>query len=325
MPTSGIYALSVTRDDIVRLAMLTLEKLDEVEVPTAQETTDVSLFLNLLVKQWQGKSDFAPGLKTWTRKHGHLFLSGQTGRYSLGPTSAGWTNDDPFSTTTTATVTAGASVIPVKSVAGLNNGDHFGVVLDSNSSIHWTTVQNIAALNVMVVDAIPTGAQATVGAAVFGYTSGAQQPDVIETAFLRDFQNNDTPIKILLTVQEYDNLPNKASPATYKSDPAAVYYEWHLGTSNLYTDVPASADLTKHIGMTYMEEVQVFTTALDAPEYPAEWFLPLALGTAKLCAPMFHADWTPVMESNLQVALAVAQRKDPANVSRMYFQCGEEP
>lgn len=322
MTTSGVYTLSVNRDQIIRMAMLNIEKLDEVEIPSAQETTDCALFLNMMVKQWMGKSDFAPGLKTWTRRHGHLFLSGLTGTYTVGSTVTGWTNNY-VQTTTTATVTAGVSVIPVTSVTNMTIGDNFGIVLDSNSYIYWTTIQNIVGLNVTIAGTIPTGKQASFGAAIYDFTTIAQQPDVIETAFLRDFQFNDTPLRIM-TLQEYDNLPNKAAVLSYVSDPTAIYYEWQLTSSNLFTDVAGAADLTKHIAMTYMEEIQVFTNPLDTPEYPSEWYLPLSLGLSKIIAPMFGAVWTPLMEDNFRTALAVAQHKDPTERSVMYFQCGEE-
>jgi hypothetical protein len=322
MTTSGVYTLSVNRDQIIRMAMLNIEKLDEVETPTPQEITDCSLMLNMQVKQWMGKADFAPGLKTWTRRHGHLFLSGLTGQYTLSPTASGWTNNY-VQTTTTATVAAGVSIIPVSSVVGMTAGDHFGIVLDGDSYIYWTTIQSILALNVTITGAIPTGTQASFGAGIFNYTTAAQQPDVIETAFLRDFTFNDTPLR-LMTLQEYDNLPNKAATLTYVSDPTAVYHEWQLGGSYLFTDVAGSADLTKHIAMTYMEETQVFTNPLDTPEYPYEWLLPLALGLSKLISPMYGAVWTPLMESNFTTALAIAQHKDPNDKSVAYFQCGED-
>ena len=321
MTTSGIYNLSVNRDQIVRLAMLNIEKLDEVEVPTPQETTDVTFFLNMLVKQWKGQNDFAPGLKTWTRRHGHLFLSGQTGQYLLGPSAAGWTNNYTQATTTAA-VTVGASVIPVSSVAGILPGDNFGIVIDSNAYIYWSTVLSVGASSITITGTIPAGAQASSGAAIYDYTTTAQQPDVIETAFLRDFQSNDTPLRTLI-LEQYDALPNKAALNSYVSDPTAIYHEWQLGLSNLFVDVAGAADLTKHIALSYMEETQIFTNPLDTPEYPSEWFLPLALGTSKLIAPMFHGNWTPVHESNLQTALAIAQKKSPIQ-SAQYFQCGEE-
>ena len=61
MPTSGTYSFTVTRDDIVREAMLNIGKLGEAETPTAQEVTDCARKLNMLVKQWMARQDFAPG------------------------------------------------------------------------------------------------------------------------------------------------------------------------------------------------------------------------------------------------------------------------
>ena len=58
--TSGVNTYSVNRDKIIRLAMLTLGKLEENETPTAQEMTDCADFLNMMCKQWQGKADLLP-------------------------------------------------------------------------------------------------------------------------------------------------------------------------------------------------------------------------------------------------------------------------
>lgn len=317
MPSSNTYSYSVSRDKIVRLAMLNIGKLDENEVPTPQEMTDCCDFLNMLVKQWQGKADFAPGLKTWTRRHGHLFLSGITGQYNLGPTATGWTNSY-LQTTTTAPVTTGATVVHVTSSTGMTVGDNFGVDLDAGT-IYWTKISLINGLNITITGTIPTTASS--GSAIYSYTTTAQQPIVIETAFLRDFLGNDTPLK-LMTLQEYDFLPNKASP-TYLSDPAAIYYEFQLGNGVLNTDVAGSNDLTKHICMTYMESIQDFNNPNDTPEYPQEWYLPLALGLSKVIASMFGVAWTSLQESTYLTALAIAQRKEPAR-EILYFQCGAD-
>ena len=51
MTTSGIYSFSVNRDQIIRIAMMNIGKLDEIETPSAQDITDCNLVLNMLVKQ----------------------------------------------------------------------------------------------------------------------------------------------------------------------------------------------------------------------------------------------------------------------------------
>ena len=216
MSTSGTYTFSVTRDDIIRQALLFLNKIDETESPTAIETVDMARLLNMLVKQWQGKTDFAPGLKTWTRRHGHLFLSNTTGQYTIGPAATGWTNSYA-NTTLTAAVALGGNVLPVVATTNIGNGgvqtainvgDFIGVQLTSGA-LYWSTVKTIAGLNVTINGTLPSAT--TSGAVVFDYTTVAQQPVYLETAFLRDITNEDTPLR-KMTVEEYDILPSKTDP-----------------------------------------------------------------------------------------------------------------
>jgi hypothetical protein len=317
MATSNSYTFSVSRDDIIRDALQNLRKLDEIEGPTPQETLDCSRKLNMMVKQWQGKADFAPGLKTWTRKHGHLFLSSSTGQYSIGPGATGWTNSY-VTTKTTAGVATNGTVIPVASVTGISIGDKFALQL-SNGSLYWGVVLNVVSLNVTLTAGIPSAANT--GAVVFDYTTAAQQPVAIESAFLRDIYNQDVPLRIMQQ-GEYDLLPSKTD-ITSASDPTAIYYEFLLVNSTLYTDVAAAQDVTKHICITYMEASQDFVNPLDTPYFPQEWYLPLCLGLSKLMAPSYGAMWTPVLEDNFKMALAIAQRKEP-EVVNMWFQPGED-
>lgn len=317
MTTSGTFSFSVNRDQIIRMAMLQIRRLDEIEVPSPQDVTDCSMMLNMLVKQWMGKTDFAPGLKTFTRQHGHLFLSSTTGKYTLGPTGTGWTNNY-VSTTTTAGVAASGTVLPLTSVAGITVGDNIGTVL-SSGALYWDTVKTISSLNVTINGSLPTAAGK--GAVIFDYTNTAQFPEEIETAFLRDITNEDNPLRIM-TLQEYDFLPSK-NDLTAISDPTGIYWEPQLGYGYLYTDVPGAQDVTKHIGMTYMTQTQDFTNPTDMPFYPQQWYLPLALGLAKNICPMYGATWTPLLQDNFTQAFAIARQKTPEN-STLYFQCGED-
>jgi hypothetical protein len=316
--TSGTYSFTVTRDQIIRQAMLNIGKLDETEAPTASEISDCSFVLNMLVKQWQGKADFAPGLKVWTRKLGYLFLSGSTGKYTVGPGATGWTNSFA-STTTTATAASGASAVVVSSATGIANGYNIGIELDSGA-LQWTTASSVVGSTVNL--AATLNAQASKGSQIFAYATAAQQPLYIETATLRDQNNSDTPIRLIRDVKDYDILPNKADP-TNLSDPTAIYYENQLTNSNLYTDCGAAQDVTKYLVLRYMEPIQDLNSPTDNFEYPQEWYLALAWGLSSEISPMFHAAWTPKMEENFKRSLAVAQKKD-AEVSSLYFVPGED-
>jgi len=55
MTTSGTYNFSVSRDTILRVAALNLNKLDEVEGLSPQETTDMTTLLNMLTKPVDGE------------------------------------------------------------------------------------------------------------------------------------------------------------------------------------------------------------------------------------------------------------------------------
>ena len=313
MSTSGTYTFTVNRDQLIRLAMLNIGKLDDTETPTAQEVSDCSTVLNMLVKQWQGKADFAPGLKVWTRRRGYLFLNSTTGQYTVGPGGTGWTNSFVHPTVTTSTA-AGATVIGVSSATGVVAGYNIGIE-QGDGSLFWTTVSTVVGTTVTLAAAL-TQAVAP-GAQVYCYQTTGTQPVVVETALLRDNTGNDTPLN-LMTVQDYDYLPNKAA-AVNPADPTAIYYEFQLTNSNLFTDCAQANDVTKYIVLTYLEAVQDLNSPSDNFEYPQEWYLALAWGLSKQICPMFNVPWTQIMDGNYKESLAIAQHKDK-EISTMYFQ-----
>jgi hypothetical protein len=327
MTTSGIYTLTVQRDDIIRQAMLNLGKLGEGENPTPQEITDMALKLNMLVKQWMGKADFAPGLKTWTRRRGNLFLHNNTGKYTVGPNATGWTTSFTQLTTIAASA-AGTNTISVAAgTTGITNGDNIGVQITTgggNGDIQWTTVSNYNSGTGVITLGANLTAAVDIGATAYDYTTTAQNPLTIESAVLRDSSNSneDTPVKIMASTQDYDMLPSKVDLNNI-SDPTQIYYEWQLTNSFLFTDVAAAQDVTKYLVLTFLEEIQTFVNPTDNPEYPAEWFDPLCWGLSKRSAPMFNLPWTQSMEAIYQECLAIAKHKGPEK-SSLFFQPGED-
>ncbi len=241
MSTSGTYTFTVNRDQIIRDAMLNIGKLDGVEVPSPEEVTDCAFKLSMLVKQWMGKTDFAPGLKVWTRRRGYLFLSSSTGQYSVGQTATGYTNSFT-ATTTSATAASGATAVAVTSATGFATSYYIGVLL-STGALQWTTVSSVSGTTINL--AVPLTASVSSGTTVYVYATTGTQPLTIESALLRDANNQDTPLAIMPTTQDYDNLTNKADP-TNIADPTAVYYEFQLTNSYLYTQCGAASDLTKY-------------------------------------------------------------------------------
>lgn len=320
MSTSGTYSFSVTRDQLNRQAMLNLEKLDPDEDPTPREFSDLTFLLNMIVKQWQGKSDYGQGLKVWTRRRGHLYLSGTQYQYLLGPGATGWAPDAAFASTTTATAAAqAASAVVVASATGIAQNYVIGVLL-STGAYQWTTVASVAGTTVNL--SAPLTAPVGSGSIVVAYALVATQPIELESVILRDSSNNDTPVRILRTTQDYDLLPAKTNPANI-SDPGAVYLEFQLTNSNLFLDVAGASDTTKHLVLTYMEAIQDITNPNDNPEFPQEYFLALSWELANQASSMFGVAWSQDMQAKYDKAVSIGKRKDP-EVTTIFFQSGDE-
>jgi hypothetical protein len=330
--TSGFYVFSVTRDQIIRQAMLDIGALQEAEYPTGQEISDCAFKLNMLTKQWMGYTDFAPGLKVWTRKRADLFLGNTKYFYNLGQTGDNWVDSTTGlaypqaygQTTLTANAASGATVLAVASNAQINIGDYVGV--QSGSDIYWTTA---TALGINTVTIAAPGLPSTAGLAnayLWNYTTKGVRPLKMITVVLRDIYSTDIPIRIIETPETYEALPTKTAPSNI-SQPAAIYYEPQFKTQQpngaLYLDCGGVQDITYHLHCVYLAPTQDFVNPGDAPDYPQEWYRALVFGLARDICGMFDCAWTSDLEGNYQDALAIA-RQSNAEVSEKYFQVDED-
>jgi len=334
MALSGTWSFTVTRDDIIREAMLNIGAIGEAEIPTAQETTDCARKLNMMVKQWMGTMDFAPGLKMWTRQRGDLFLALTKGQYALGPTGDNWAaavtgatapGQTYNQTQLSANAPAGATTLNVISTAAMNVNDYVGIVV--NSDIQWTTIATITSPTQFTIPAPGLAASTPANNYVWNYTTKAQRPIAIVTCVLRNIQVNDTPMNTL-TLQDYEILPTKTMP-TFIADPSAYYYESQItdptglsvinGNGQLYLDVGGAQDVTKHLHIVYLRPVMDFNNPTDNPEYPQQWYRPLCWGLAREISGMFDAIWTQDMDANYRESMAMAHEAD-AETTSIYFQ-----
>ena len=298
--------------------------------------------LNMMVKQWMGRMDFAPGLKMWTRQRGDLFLGYNKHTYLLGPNGDNWAggvtgggSQALYNQTQTNGVTnTGTSVLYVTSVTNINIGDYIGVVYSPTSGagpdIFWSTVQSTTSTTVTLASNL-TGTVAS-NAYVYNYTVKQQRPIEIVTSILRDSQNNDTSQNVL-TVQDYENLPTKTMAGT-QSDPTAFYYESQIGTggnqtANLvvtanvgagvyYIDCYGAQDVTKHLHIVFLRAVMDLNNPGDNPEYPQQWYRALCWGLSREIAGMFDCIWSEDMQANFQESIAMAKEQDSETTS-LYF------
>jgi len=341
MALSNSFSFTVTATDVIREAMLNIGAIGEAEVPTAQEFIDCQRKLNMLIKQWMGTQDFAPGLKMWTRQRGDLFLSSTQGVYQLGPTGDNWAggcaalpNANFGQQQLSGTTSAGSAVLNFGAgkVGNFTTGD-FVVVQVSSGDIFSSTVASInsGAGTVTMNAVLPAGVTAASNSYVWNYTVKAQRPLAIVTAVLRDSQNNDISLNVM-TLQDYENLPTKAMP-TYLGDPTAWYYESQIGSDQyspvitgggrFYTDVAGAQDVTKRIHCVYLRPVMDIVNPGDNFEYPQQWYRALSWGLSREIVPMFDAEWDSSSDLNYRESVAMARQADVETTS-LYFQANED-
>jgi hypothetical protein len=327
--TSGSFAFSVARDDIIRQAMLNHALLDPSESPTAQEIVDCARVLNMIVKQLAGQLDRAPGFKMWQRHRGELFLAYSKYLYNLAGNANGdqWAGgvtglSDPYlynQDQLIAPAVAGAAVMnvgPFPLPLATNINDFVGVQYTSsagNSDIWWSTVSaiNTVAGTLTLANPLPAGSSAAANAYVWNYTKKAQRPMKVLTALLRDTTFSDTPLTEMV-LEQYEALPTKTTP-TNVADPTAWYYEARMLQNNghLYIDCAGAQDITKHIHAVFLREAMDFNNPGDAPEFPQEWFWHLSwMLTLGICS-MFDCDWTPDKQLAFGLATTNAREGNP--------------
>lgn len=315
MATSGSYNYSVTAADVITEALEQIGVIAADETVSSNDSTSCMRTLNMMVKQWSGNFDFAPGLKAFSRVHGYMFLQKNQGSYSLGPSGD---NASLAYVTTTMRVAAAtsATTLEITSSTGMTAADKIGIELDTGY-IYWTTISSVTDGDTIVIGAGLTSAAAA-GNRIFTYTTKiAARPLYIEYAVLRDTDGNDVQI-LPMTTEYYETIPTKATDAT----PSYYKYDNTLTNGTLVLDAEPT-DVTQVLRLTYMVPAEDYDATTNDIAYPQEWYLALALGLGKLVSGKFQVAWSDVLESNYQTALAMA-RTSYAETTEMYFQPGLE-
>lgn len=329
--TSGTYTFWTTRDDIIREAMLNLGLLEQDEVPTSAEVADCARKLNMIIKQLTGNIDKAPGFKMWQRMRGELFLSSTKYMYNLGAVG------DNYAASVTGlafpsqyqqnqlknNLALGATVLPLTSLStlGININDKIGILIGSD--YFWTTVASFVPNVSVTIPAPGLPAAGQAGTYIINYTTKAQRPTEILTATLRDINNTDTDLT-RMTLEVYEALPTKTQPG-FVQDPTAFYYEPRLSNNlgHFYIDCSGAQDVTKHIHIVGIRQVQDYNNPGDATDFPQEWHNALGWHLALNICGMFDADWTADRQSAYLLATSPARESNP-QTSQAYFQPEDE-
>lgn len=314
MTTSASVDFSVNRDEIIAAAFQLNRAVGADETLSSWHIDRGSFFLNLIVKQWQGRADFAPNLKAFSRKTAYLFLQQGQSVYSVGPSGDNWTGSYS-STTLAAAKNASATAVTLASAIGAN-ADNIGIQL-SDGSIGWSTISAGGGTTSLTLPANTLGTAAN-GARVFTYTSKARRPLGLLSAVLRDVNTKDTPIPVNKTRQDYEALPDKTADGT----PIWLAYEASLTNGTIYLSCEPN-DTTKVIRVVFLGTPEDFDAITDTPDYPQEWYKPLVGQLAIDTSSIFGVPVTAEMKLFRDEGLSIAHNTEP-ETSDVFFEPGRE-
>lgn len=308
MSTSGSVDFSVTRNDLLEDALREIGAVGRGMAPTGDQMQYAARRLNMIVKQWQGQADFAPGLKVWTRKRGVIFLEKDKASYQLGTDQATVSYNE---TTCKVAAVATGTTIDVNAASPIADGNYIVIVMD-DGNVHTTTVNGTPAGDTVTLTDQLTAA-VSVGNKIWSYTAKMQRPEAILAMYRRNSSGEDTPITPM-TLADYERLGDKDASGT----PSRYYFEQERSDGTVYFDM-AVEDVTDVIHITFLRPIEDFDAADDEPDYPQRWYRALLLQTAVDIAPYFGKPVSQDTRANLIEAIAVAQNDNP-ETSDIFFE-----
>jgi len=277
MATSGSISFSVSRDDIITEALELLGELAEGQSPSANALTSCSRTLNMMVKNWQ-----AEGLTLSALQRTYLFLEKNKSEYTLTSSGDNWTTS--FNSTQIATAgIATDTTIDVSDASLISNGDYIGIELD-DGTMQWTTVNGAPVGNTVTLTTALSGASAA-NNYVYSYTTKANRPASIVAAQVKSTSGTETTVDID-NKTDYITLSNKSSDGQVTQ----IWPKQEIASYKVYV-WPQTSDVTDYLVLWAQRTLEDFTTASDTPDFPQEWYLPLATNLAVLLAPKYG---TPV-------------------------------
>ena len=281
MATSGSTNYSRNALQIITGALRKLRIITAGSNASGSDLTTGLEALNLMVKAWQIDEVFM-----WLYQESVLHLALDSQSYTLGPTGNHFcAASDAVKTTLTANAAASATALAVTSNTGIVNADYVGVELDSGV-LFWST-QNGApagATDLTLAAGITTAASS--GNYVFAYTTKLARPVDITEARLRDTDDNDTPINIVRSNDQYFQNNNDKTSTGSVTDMLLVP---HITNATLYT-YPVCDDVTKRVFMTIQRVVEDFDASTDDPDLPPEILEGLVYNLAVRLSPEYRSE-----------------------------------
>lgn len=281
MTTSGSTNWTLNRDAVIAATLRRLRRIDPALTTPAQDITDCSQALNLIIKEWA-----LDGVLLWLNEEICLFQQYNTQFYSLGPSGDNCALlSDSFKTQIATAADSGDSTIDVDSDDDIEDGDYIGIELD-DGTIQWTTVDGTPSSDTVTLDATLTD-DVSVDNYVFSYTTKISRPTMITEARVRDTDDVDTPLEIVTSRNQFLSQTDKDSQGRVLE----IHYNPDITDGQLYTwPVCGTGDITDRIIMTVQRVIEDFDASANNFDGPPEALRALIWCLAEEVGPEYGID-----------------------------------
>lgn len=325
MTTSLSYDFSLTAAQIIAAAYEDLGAISPGATVATAASTMALARLNMIVKQYQGTSDGAPGVKVHTRQRIAMMLAKGQQTYTIGPAATDSRATALLGRTTIGALEAiGQTTLSITAVTDTTSypgttitmtaSDFIGIQ-QNDGTIFWDTISSTGAgPTVVLTGGGGLAVAAAAGNYVWWFTSRAQRFPVIESARLRNSSFNDSPIDIYTDPRQYDQgVVDKYADGT----PTQILVE-PLRLNNRITLNCQPDDVTKQLMLTVLYPSEDYDATSNDIAFPQEALRFLSWELAFALSPSVGR-WTAQMQQNRVEAKAMYFNLNPEN-SVAYFQ-----
>lgn len=304
MSVTGTSSFTVTRNDVINSTLRTLGVIGLGETATAEDFTNCSQALNIMIKGWAKK-----GWPLWTQETLAIPMVPGVRQYPIGPTagyvyevtSTGGNGDYTAGTWTATNGTTGTAASGTYTVVD-GNPDTFTISVAGTAYTSAPTTFTLSG----------AGTGATITATIVGLTTN--KPVRAFTGYIRNPNNYDISL-MQIAKWEYNTLGNKFNEST----PNQFYYDNQLANGQLYVfNVPSETGWT-----VYLDTQRMFydmTSSTDNFDFPQEWFQALKWGLAAEVAAEYGVpiDLLPMYEAKARALIEEASNFSVEEAS-VYF------
>lgn len=271
MATSGSTDLGTTGTELAYTAMQILGQYgSDITTLSSDDSTLALKMLNWYMKHLQTKQGFL-----WKNTVAYVFLDGSNLTYTLS-TSGSNATETYNTSTTSALAAAGATALTIASTSAMTSNDTV-LIPKSDNTYQSTTIT----VNSSTSLTLGTGLSEELasGSRIYTFTTKLSKPIRVHTFATRLYESSGLFNDYERKIEKFDDYQSMISDKTYQGEPLAISYLPLRNTGKIYVR-GLNQDLNR-IGMiTIQKEVEDIDSGANEPDYPSEWFLPLAFKLA---------------------------------------------